>query len=208
MKKLIFKDVHFVKSCSLPKQCPCVKDDQGVVFPEIGVAGRSNVGKSSLLNHLFQSQNMVKTSQKPGKTRLLNFFQVDKACLFCDLPGYGYARVSEKMKLHWGKMIESYILNRQSLQLVLLLLDIRRDPSEQDMQFFKWVEYQKMPLLFVLTKADKVTKNEHARQKAKIIKLFDRPKDDFISYSVTKNIGRKELIFEINRRLYGSIDEQ
>lgn len=201
MKRLIFEQVRFMTSCVNWRDCPITKDDQGKQLYEIAVAGRSNVGKSSLLNHLFKSKDLVKTSQRPGKTQLLNFFEVDKVALFCDLPGYGYAKVSEDTKDLWQNMIDPYIERRESLKLVLLLLDIRREPSEQDIQFFEWVKYHNKPLILVFTKVDKVTKNEHATQIKKNLAALMNPNIPFVSYSVTKNVGRKELIFEMNRMI-------
>ncbi|MCH9632931.1 MAG: putative GTP-binding protein EngB [Chlamydiae bacterium] len=201
MKKLVFKTISFVKSCSNWNKSPSLKDDQGESLFEIAVAGRSNVGKSSLLNDLFRSKNLVKTSSKPGKTRLLNFFDVDKTAVFCDLPGYGFAKVSEKMRNSWRLMIEPYLEKREELKLVLLLLDIRRNPSEQDLQFFEWVQYQKKPILIVFTKVDKVKKNEKIKQMKKNIEKLNSSEIPFVYYSTTKNVGRKELIFEINRMI-------
>lgn len=201
MKKLVFKSITFIKSCSDWKKSPQLKDGQGNSYYEIAVAGRSNVGKSSLLNHLFRSKNLVKTSSKPGKTRLLNFFNVDEVALFCDLPGYGFAKVTEKMRSSWQKMIEPYIEQRDSLNLVLLLLDIRRTPSEQDIQFFEWVKFQDLPMLLVFTKVDKVSKGEKIKQMQKNIEKLDAHDLPFVYYSTTKNVGRKELISEINRMI-------
>lgn len=201
MKKLTFKQITFVKSCAKVKNAPTVKDDQGLFLPEIAVAGRSNVGKSSLLNHLFMSKNLVKTSQKPGKTRLLNFFNVDQNALFCDLPGYGYAKVAREMRTFWKEMIEPYIEEREQLKGVLLLLDIRRDPSEHDLQFFEWAKHFQRPLVIVLTKVDKVSKNDLFAQTQKIKSKLGDQEVPILKYSTTKNIGRRELIFELNRLL-------
>lgn len=201
MKKLTFKHISFVKSCAKVKNAPTMKSDQGEFFPEIAVAGRSNVGKSSLLNHLFMSKNMVKTSQKPGKTRLLNFFNVDQSVLFCDLPGYGYAKVAREMRSFWKEMIEPYIEEREQLKGILLLLDIRRDPSEHDIQFFEWAKHFQRPLIIVLTKVDKVSKNELHAQAKKIQSKLGDASIPILKYSTTKNIGRRELIFEVNRLL-------
>lgn len=201
MKKLVFKVVEFIKSCAEESKSPTLKDDRGELLFEIAVAGRSNVGKSSLLNHLFKSKDLVKTSQKPGKTRLLNFFKVDETAVFCDLPGYGFANVSEKMQDQWQDMIEPYIEKRAALKLILLLLDIRRSPSEQDLQFFQWVRYHQKTLLVVFTKVDKVSKNEKAVQIKKNLEALNAPEIPFVCYSNTKNVGRSELVFEINKVL-------
>lgn len=199
MKKLTFKKIEFVKSCAKVNNCPQLKDDNGKPKPQIAVAGRSNVGKSSLLNHLFKSKNLVKTSQKPGKTRLLNFFHVDDLALFCDLPGYGYANVKLEMRSLWKEMIEPYIEESEDLKAILLLLDIRRVPSQEDLQFFEWASYHQKPLLIVFTKVDKVSKNELKRQISQILGVFKNPDIPHVSYSTTQNIGRRELIFELNQ---------
>ena len=201
MKKLVFKSVSFVKSCANWTKSPNPKDGEGRPFFEVAVAGRSNVGKSSLLNHLFRSKSLVKTSSKPGKTRLLNFFNVDEAVLFCDLPGYGFAKVSERMRNSWREMIEPYVEKRESLKLILLLLDIRRTPSEQDLQFFEWAKYQDKGVLIVFTKVDKVSKSEKVKQMKKNVEKLGLAEIPFVYYSTTKNVGRRELIFEINRMI-------
>lgn len=201
MKKLTFKKIDFVTSCAKVKNCPTLKDDQGAVLPEIAVAGRSNVGKSSLLNHLFKSKDMVKTSSKPGKTRLLNFFEVDKTAVFCDLPGYGYAKVGHDTKSLWKEMIEPYIEKGENLKLVVMLLDIRRVPSDQDLQFFEWVQHHQKPVILVLTKADKVSKSDLKKNTAKILETLNSPEIPAVKYSTIKNVGRSELIFELNRML-------
>ncbi len=208
MKKLTFKEVTFVTSSADFRNCPQIKDDSGELLPEIAVAGRSNVGKSSLLNHLFMSNKMVKVSQMPGKTRLLNFFDVDHNYLFCDLPGYGYAKVPGDTIALWKVMIEPYIKKRPNLKLVLLLLDIRRTPSEDDLAFYEWVRFHQRPVLCVLTKLDKLTKNEAKIQIQKIMQHFSLENPPHIEYSTTQNIGRKELIFEINRILTDGINEE
>jgi len=201
MKKLIFKEITFVKSCAKVKNCPQLKDDEGEPKPQVAVAGRSNVGKSTLLNHLFKSKNLVKTSSKPGKTRLLNFFEVDKTAVFCDLPGYGYANVKIETRSLWKDMIEPYIEKTEDLKVVLLLLDARRKPSVQDIQFFEWVQFHKKPLLLVLTKVDKLSRSELKRQVDKILLDLGQPDIPFVKYSATKNVGRRELIFELNEAL-------
>jgi GTP-binding protein len=204
MKKFAFNHVQFLTSSTTLEGCPKIFGSMGKPLPEIAVAGRSNVGKSSLLNNLFNIKNLVKTSQSPGKTRLLNFFQVDGDCIFCDLPGYGFAQVEEKVKGSWKQMIENYIEERESLKLVLLLLDIRRTPSDQDLQFFEWIQYLKIPLILVFTKVDKLTKGGVASSIKKNLKILNGPNLPKVQYSVLKNEGRKELIYEIKAALNDS----
>lgn len=201
MKKLAFKQISFVTSAAKLEGCPKHTSKDGFLLPEIAVAGRSNVGKSSLLNHLFGVKNLVKTSQKPGKTRLLNFFKVDEDCVFCDLPGYGFASVQGKVKDSWSEMIEDYLLKRECLAGVLMLLDIRRLPSKEDTQFFEWIAFNEIPLRLVFTKWDKLSHNAAMSQMSKNIKHLGAQKIPRVHYSVLKNIGRKELIFEVKALL-------
>lgn len=204
MKKFAFKQVRFLTSATTLKGCPTVYGAGGMPLPEVAVAGRSNVGKSSLLNNLFNLKHLVKTSQKPGKTRLLNFFQVDDDCIFCDLPGYGFAQVKQGMRSSWKEMIEQYIEQRESLKLVLLLLDIRRTPSEQDLQFFEWIEHLKIPIVIVFTKTDKLSQGAVSASIKKNLAKLEVTKVSKVLYSVLKNKGRRELIYEIKAKLYGS----
>ena len=144
------KEVEFVKSAVKPDQYPEYD------FPEIGFAGRSNVGKSSLINTLIQRKGMVKTSSKPGCTQLINFFLVNGDLSFVDLPGYGYAKVSKKIRAQWQPMVELYLSKRESLLGLVLLIDIRRDPGKEEFDLVKWLESHGMPYLIILTKADKL----------------------------------------------------
>lgn len=167
--------------------------------PEIAVVGRSNVGKSTLLNHLFGTKNLVKTSSSPGKTRALNFFIVDDQLVFVDLPGYGYAKVSKEEKKKWGGLIEDYLNNRPQLNILLLLLDIRREPSQDDLTMLDWIEHSQMPTIVLLTKVDKVKPSQRVSQTKQITsRLKGLP---HVHYSATKNIGRKALIAKIHELL-------
>ncbi len=170
-----------------------------VHLPEIAVAGRSNVGKSTLLNHLFSTKNLVKTSSSPGKTRALNFFTVDDKLVFVDLPGYGYAKVSKNEKKQWGGLIEGYLNNRPQLNILLLLLDIRREPSADDLTMLEWIECSKIPAIVVFTKIDKLKpsqRSSHTKQITSRLKGLPH-----VHYSATKNLGRNELIAKIRTLL-------
>jgi len=145
---------EFIKSATKPEQYP-----EGLL-PEIAFAGRSNVGKSSLINAITQRKTLARTSSKPGCTQLINFFTVNNQFSFVDLPGYGYAKVPETVKRTWGPMIEMYLKNRASLKDVILILDVRRDPSEQDMALMDWLRYYQINPIVVLTKIDKVSRNQ------------------------------------------------
>jgi GTP-binding protein len=189
----------FVKSASHMRQWPHLKDDKGKELPEIAVLGRSNVGKSSLMNHLFGTKRLVRVSSTPGKTQLLNFFVWDRLLSFVDLPGYGYAEAPLEIRKQWGPMIQEYLTKRQNLRLLLFLFDIRRLPGKEDLQLIEWFRYAKKPAVLVLTKVDKVSKAECARQTQKILAEFDAPDLTYIHYSVPKNIGRDALIHMLRK---------
>jgi len=129
-------------------------------FPEIAFAGRSNVGKSSLMNRLTGRKNLVKTSSRPGKTRGLNYFLINESMYFVDLPGYGFARVSKKEQAGWQELITGYLLQRKSLHLVVVIIDLRHPLKKMDRDLTDWLKYQKIPFIPVYTKADKLSKNK------------------------------------------------
>lgn len=191
--KPVFKNPQFIKTAVKATQYPVLKDDGGRLLPEIAVAGRSNVGKSTLLNHLFHVKGLVKTSATPGKTQALNFFTLNDQLAFVDLPGYGYAKVPQSVRQEWGNMIGTYFQRRETLKLVLLLIDIRRVPNEEDRQLIDWVAYHQKALLVVLTKVDKVSLNEKNKNTRTIIEALGTGNIHYIHYSATKNIGRQQL---------------
>lgn len=194
MNKLTHFQPQFVKSAKSLSEWPRLKNSRGKLLPEIAVAGRSNVGKSSLINHIFSTKNLVRVSQIPGKTQLLNFFRLGDILSFVDLPGYGYAQVPMQVRKEWGPMIQEYLDKREELNLLLFLFDIRRIPNEEDLQFIQWMAYAKKRVVLILTKIDKVNKNELKKQTDKILETFGIPDLPYIHYSVPKNIGRNELI--------------
>ncbi len=193
MRAYAFNKARFIKTALLPKDFPILKDDGGHLLPEIAVAGRSNVGKSSLLNHLFESKGLVKTSSIPGKTQAINFFVVDDRLSFVDLPGYGFAQVPLSTRKQWGPMVERYLKERESLKLILFLFDIRRMPNEDDRQFLDWVIHYQKAMILVFTKVDKVSKNEIKANAQKIMGALGADNIHYVLYSATKNVGRKEL---------------
>lgn len=199
--KHTFKNAQFVKTAVSSKGYPRLKDAKGNFLPEIAVAGRSNVGKSSLLNHLFGTKNLVKTSSTPGKTQALNFFNVDETLVCVDLPGYGFAKVPLEVRKNWGPLIESYLKERDSLKLILFLFDIRRLPNEDDLKLLEWVIHNERSMVLVLTKVDKVTTNQKKAFTDAILKAFNAENLHYVHYSVPKNMGRKELIYMINDAL-------
>ncbi len=191
----------FIKTAILPKDYPLIRNDSGQVLPEVAVCGRSNVGKSSLLNHLFHTKHLVKTSSTPGKTQALNFFTLDDRLAFADLPGYGYAKVSQSVQKQWGPMVHSYLEKRLTLKLVLLLVDIRRIPNADDLQLLNWIVHQEKAMILVLTKVDKVNKNERKLNADKILEALGASNIHYVHYSVTKNQGRRELLAMIQEAL-------
>src|SRR3712207_6486402 len=124
-------------------------------LPEIALAGRSNVGKSSFINTILGRKSLARTSSKPGKTQLLNFFNVDDKLRLVDVPGYGYAKVSKAERARWGKMIEEYLTTRQNLRAVVSLVDFRHEPSQEDIQMYEFLKYYEIPVIIVATKADR-----------------------------------------------------
>lgn len=193
-KNISFKNVYFVKTAVRPEHYPLLKTDAGVLLPEVAVAGRSNVGKSSLLNHLFLRKDLVKTSSAPGKTQAINFFSVNDSLLFVDLPGYGYAQVPAVLRKEWGPMVHTYLAQRPSLKLILFLLDIRRLPNEDDLAFVEWVIQAQKAMILVLTKCDKVSRHERLAQTQKILQILNCDSLHYVHYSVVKKEGRQELI--------------
>ncbi|MHB8772032.1 MAG: ribosome biogenesis GTP-binding protein YihA/YsxC [Syntrophales bacterium] len=149
---------EFVLSAKAPAHYP------PALLPEIAFAGRSNVGKSSLINALVKKKGLARTSNTPGRTQEINFFRVNGRFGFIDLPGYGYAKVPEAIKRNWGPMIETYLRERETLRLVVLILDVRRDPSEEDCQLLGWLRHYSLPVLVVLTKIDKVSRSQRAER--------------------------------------------
>ena len=191
--KSAFKKLSFVKSAVRASEYPKLLQTNGRPMVEIAVGGRSNVGKSSLLNNLFHCK-IVKTSATPGKTQLLNFFTADDNVAFADLPGYGFASVPIDIRKKWGPMVQNYLEKRETLQLILFLFDIRRTPNEEDIQLIRWAEHYNKEIWLILTKVDKVTNNEKKSNSQKIIEAFSSPTIPLFHYSSTKEVGRYELI--------------
>ena len=133
-------------------------------LPEIALAGRSNVGKSSFINKMIGRKNLVRTSAKPGKTRTLNFYTMNDSFYFVDVPGYGYAQVSKSERQKWGKIMEEYFETREFLQLVVLIIDSRHGPTRDDMQMIEYIHYLEIPLLVIATKLDKLKQSKRVKQ--------------------------------------------
>ena len=162
-------------------------------IPEIALAGRSNVGKSSFINTLLNRKNLARTSGKPGKTQLLNFFDIDGKLRFVDVPGYGYAKVSKRERAKWGKMIEEYLTSRDNLRAVVSLVDLRHDPSADDVQMYEFLKYYEIPVIVVATKADKIPRGKWNKHEIAIKKKLNFDKsDDFIIFSSVNKAGLDE----------------
>ncbi len=187
---------EFVKSAETPSQYP--KED----FPEIAFVGRSNVGKSSLINCILKRKKLAHTSNTPGRTQLINFFLVNNGFLFVDLPGYGYAKVPESVRKKWGPMIETYLTTRRSLKMVVMILDIRRDPSEDDLSLIRWFDHYDIPVCFVLTKADKLTRSNRLNRQTEIRESLGLPKEqELLLFSAKSGEGAETLRREIEKNL-------
>lgn len=163
-------------------------------LPEIAFAGRSNVGKSSLINLLLNRRNFARTSSSPGKTQTINFYQINDAFRIVDLPGYGYAKVSKSVKGNWGDMVEEYLKSRNNLLKVIQLVDLRHPPSVQDIQMYEWLKFYKLDGVVVATKSDKLSKNEAAKNLSVIKKdLKLGPSDVIISVSALNKTGQDKV---------------
>ena len=166
-------------------------------LPEIAFVGKSNVGKSSLINTLMQRKSLARTSQAPGKTQTINYYKVNDSLYFVDLPGYGYAKVSQELRQKWGKMIERYITSSPTLKLICLLVDIRHEPTENDRLMYEWIKYHGYKVLLILTKADKLKRsvlNKHIKMIEKALKVADE--DMIVAFSSETKQGREE-VYEI-----------
>ncbi len=189
--------VEFVKSAVKPAHYPEYD------FPEIAFAGRSNVGKSSLINALINRKDLVKTSSRPGCTQLINFFLVNGSVIqeelsLVDLPGYGYAKVSKKIRAQWQPMVETYVGTRNNLLGLILLMDIRRDPGKEERDMVRWLESKQMPCLLVLTKADKLSKTKQLKQLDAACKAFNRARNGIVLFSAKTRQGRQTIWDEIH----------
>ncbi|MCW8858769.1 MAG: ribosome biogenesis GTP-binding protein YihA/YsxC [Deltaproteobacteria bacterium] len=178
---------EFIKSATRPGNYPPVE------LPEIAFAGRSNVGKSSLINVLVNRRNLVRTSSTPGRTQLINFFSVNGKFNLVDLPGYGFAKVPLAVKKAWGPMIRTYLEVRESLKAVVFILDIRRVPREEDISMLDWLEEFGVPTIPVITKIDKVNRSQREKQIKQIVIESGLPRDAFSLFSAQTKEGSEEI---------------
>ena len=189
-------DAEIVMSAVKPEQYPTD------ALPEIALAGRSNVGKSSLINKMIQRKALARTSSKPGKTQTLNFYRINQTFYFVDLPGYGFAQVSKTTREQWGQMIETYLTSRENLKVVILITDLRHPPTKDDQMMYHWLKHFDIPVIVIGTKADKIPKGKWEKHK-KISKetLEFHPDDRFVLFSSETGLGKDQLWGELQAYL-------
>jgi GTP-binding protein len=182
------RTAEFVKSAVRPAHYP--PGD----LPEVAFAGRSNVGKSSLINCLVQRKKLVRTSKTPGQTQTLNFFKINDEFYFVDLPGYGYAKVSERIRAQWGPMVQNYLTVRESLRGVVLILDVRHPPTPHDLNLLYWLQDKHINTVAVMTKADKIKRNDWNPRLREASLSLGMNVGDLVLFSSETQQGRPELI--------------
>ena len=186
---MIIKNAELETVCGITSVLP---DNQ---MPEVAFAGKSNVGKSSLINGLLNRKSLARTSQEPGKTQTINFYTVNKELYFVDLPGYGFAKVSKEVQQKWGVMIENYLKTSKQLKAVMLLIDIRHEPSANDRNMYEWIVYNGYKPVIIATKLDKINRS----QKDKHIKMIRQglnvlPDTVILPFSAKTKQGREEIL--------------
>jgi GTP-binding protein len=186
----MFENIRFVKSIYV------IKDITESSEPEAMICGRSNVGKSSLINSLFNRKNLAKTSSTPGKTRSINYYDVDGTFFLVDLPGFGYAKISKKEREHWALLIETYLSKSRNISMAFHLIDSRHKPTDLDIKLNDLLEYYGLPYSIILTKIDKLNQSELAKAKRDISKIFPALKFgiNLFAYSSVKKTGKKQII--------------
>ena len=199
---MIIKSAELETVCGVTSKLP---DNQ---MPEFAFVGRSNVGKSSLINKLVNRKALARTSQQPGKTQTINYFRLNDAFYFVDLPGYGYAKVSKELQAKWGKMIERYLLKSKQLRIIFQLVDIRHEPSAGDKQMHDWISANMLPSVVLVTKADKVSRSQISKQLAMIRKeLKLKASDRLIACSKETGLGFDEVWAVMEECLNGAEQE-
>lgn len=199
---MVIKNVNLETVCGITSKIPENR------YPEVAFAGKSNVGKSSLINGLMNRKSLARTSAQPGKTQTINFYNINDAMYLVDLPGYGYAKVSEKEKEKWGKMIENYLHTSKQLKAVFLLIDIRHDPSANDKTMYDWMLYQGYEPVIIATKLDKIKKSQ-VQKNVKAIRegLKVRPNTRIFPYSAQTKQGREEIWEYIDTLIFPQAEE-
>ena len=185
---MVIKNVNLETVCGITSKIP---DNP---YNEVAFAGKSNVGKSSLINALMNRKSLARTSAQPGKTQTINFYNINDAMYLVDLPGYGYAKANEEVKAKWGKMIENYLHTSKRLKAVFLLIDIRHDPSANDRMMYEWMVYQGYAPIIIATKLDKI-KRSQIQKNVKAIRegLKVEPNTTIIPFSAESKQGREEI---------------
>lgn len=191
---MIIKKVGLETVCGITSKLP------ENIHPEVAFAGKSNVGKSSLINGLMNRKSLARTSSQPGKTQTINYYNINDAIYFVDLPGYGYAQANEKVKAQWGKMIEDYLHRSKQLKAVFLLIDIRHAPSENDQIMYDWIRRMGYEPIIIATKLDKINRSQIQKQIKLIRTTLDAGKETvIIPFSATTKQGREEIYEIIDR---------
>ena len=197
-----FTQSQFVTSALHPNEFPQIKLSNGKIASEIAFVGRSNAGKSSFINALLQTKTLAKTSSTPGKTQRINFFLIDESLLFVDLPGYGYAKAPNADVQEWSAAIDAYLNHRSPLKMVILLLDIRREPSGEDLLIAEWAAAKQMPLFVIFTKRDKLSPSQvQPSIDRNLAKLGNVPILGSLAVSNPRFTERRSFIQMINKEL-------
>ena len=188
------EEVMIIRSVELETVCGITSRLPDNTLPEIAFAGKSNVGKSSLINALMNRKALARTSAQPGKTQTINFYNINDAMYLVDLPGYGYAKVAQEVREKWGKLIERYLHGSKQLKAVFLLIDIRHEPSENDRQMYEWIVYQGYDPIIIATKLDKIKRSQLQKQ-LKILRtgLGVKPGTQLLPFSALTKQGRDEI---------------
>lgn len=199
---MIIKNVNLETVCGITSRLP------ENTLPEIAFAGKSNVGKSSLINGLLNRKSLARTSAQPGKTQTINFYNVNQAMYLVDLPGYGYAKVTQEIREKWGKLIERYLHGSKQLKAVFLLIDIRHEPSENDKRMYEWIVWNGYDPIIIATKLDKIKRSQIQKQ-LKLIRtgLSVKPGTQILPFSAETKQGRDEIWALIDTLISGESEE-
>ncbi len=200
-KRMVIKSVNLETVCGITSKLP---DN---TLPEVAFAGKSNVGKSSLINGIMNRKSLARTSSQPGKTQTINFYNVNETFYLVDLPGYGYAKANQQVKAQWGKMIERYLHSSKQLKAVFLLVDIRHDPSANDKQMYQWMRHYGYDPIIIATKLDKINRSQIQKHVKAIRVGLEAEKDTIIiPYSSLSKQGREEIYELLDRLLVPETD--
>lgn len=201
--QMIIKNVNLETVCGVTSKLP------ENTLPEVAFAGKSNVGKSSLINAIMNRKSLARTSSQPGKTQTINFYNVNDAFYLVDLPGYGYAKANEQVKAQWGKMIERYLHNSKQLKAVFLLIDIRHDPSANDREMYQWMLHYGYHPIIIATKLDKINRSQIQKQ-IKAVKVGLQAEKDtiVIPFSAQTKQGREEIYDLLDRLLMEDVENE